>query len=236
MAHISRKELKKDEVRETFAHGAEAVLSHQQLAIYLVIAALVIGLGFYGWKTYNERQTVKASALFDDAMKDFQARIVAPGEQAQPGELTYSDEKMKFRDAARNSPMWRRNIPARIPDSSGNITKRSVSNSSARTTMRRSFCKALPTAATTSSQLWQAGAGESRRPHQPVRGGGQAVSAASRQADRAGAQTSGAARAGRALRAKKSLPGRQVFRADQVRLPRHADRTTSRTRTRAFAR
>ena len=102
MAHISRRELKKDEVRETFAHGAEAVLSHQQLAIYIVIAAIVVAGGFYGWKTYTERQTVKASALFDDAMKDFQARETAPGEQAQPGETTYSDEKTKYSDAAKN--------------------------------------------------------------------------------------------------------------------------------------
>ncbi len=45
LAHISRKELKKDEVRETFAHGAEAVMLHQQLTMWLVIAALAIGRG-----------------------------------------------------------------------------------------------------------------------------------------------------------------------------------------------
>ena len=41
MAHISRKELKKDAVRDTFAHGADAVLAHQQQTIYLVIAGLI---------------------------------------------------------------------------------------------------------------------------------------------------------------------------------------------------
>ena len=45
MAHISRKELKKDEVRETFAHGAEAVMLHQQLTMWLVVAALAIAVG-----------------------------------------------------------------------------------------------------------------------------------------------------------------------------------------------
>jgi len=98
--HISRKELKKDEVRETLAHGAEAVLSHQQLTLYLVIAAIVVALGIFGWKTYAERQTVKASAAFDEAMKVFQARIRTPGEPAMPGEVTYVDEKNKFTDAA----------------------------------------------------------------------------------------------------------------------------------------
>ncbi len=101
MAHISRKELKKDEVRDTFAHGAEALLSHQQLTMYIIIVALVGALGFFGWKTYSERQTVRASAAFDDAMKDFQARVIAPGESTQPGELTYVDEKMKYGDASK---------------------------------------------------------------------------------------------------------------------------------------
>lgn len=101
MAHISRKELKKDEIRDTFAHGAEALLSHQQLTMYIIIVALVGALGFFGWKTYSERQTVRASAAFDDAMKDFQARVIAPGESTQPGELTYVDEKMKYGDASK---------------------------------------------------------------------------------------------------------------------------------------
>ena len=101
MAHISRKELKKDELRETFAHGAEALLSHQQFAMYVIIAALLAATGFFGWKTYNERQTVRATAAFDDAMKDFQARVVAQGEAAQPGELTYVDEKMKYGDSSK---------------------------------------------------------------------------------------------------------------------------------------
>ena len=98
--HISRKELKKDEVRETFVHGADAVLSHQTLTAYLLVAAIVVGLGFFGWKTYAERQTVKASAAFDDAMKIFQARVRAPGEPAEPTEVTYVEEKNKWADAA----------------------------------------------------------------------------------------------------------------------------------------
>jgi predicted negative regulator of RcsB-dependent stress response len=101
LAHISRKELKKDEVRETFAHGAEAVMLHKQLTTWLVVAALAVAVGFFGWKTYSERQTVRASAAFDDAMKVFQARTIAPGEPTQPGELTFVDEKVKFGEAAK---------------------------------------------------------------------------------------------------------------------------------------
>ena len=98
--HISRRDLKKDEVRETFAHGADAVLSHQSLTAYILLAAIVIALGIFGWRTYAERQTVKASAAFGDAMKTFQARVRAPGEPAEPTEVTYVDQKNKWADAA----------------------------------------------------------------------------------------------------------------------------------------
>ena len=96
MAHISRKELKKDEVRDTFERGAEAVLSHQQLTTYLVIAAVVVIVCVFGWKTYAQRQTVKAFAALDDAMKVFQTPIGVP---AAPGEVTYTDPSKKFADA-----------------------------------------------------------------------------------------------------------------------------------------
>jgi TolA-binding protein len=100
VAHISRKELKTDEVRQTLAHGAEAVLSHQQLTTYIILAAIIVAAAIFGWRTYSERQTVKASAAFDDAMKVFEARIRTASEPAEPGEVTYVDEKMKFTDAA----------------------------------------------------------------------------------------------------------------------------------------
>ncbi len=96
--HISRRELKKDEVRETLAHGAEALLSHRQFTLYLLIAAIVAALGVYGWKAYTERQTVKAAAAFDAAMRIFQAPVGAP---PAPGEVAYADENKKFTEAAR---------------------------------------------------------------------------------------------------------------------------------------
>jgi hypothetical protein len=99
--HISRRELKKDEVRETLAHGVEEVLTHQKLFAYVVFAAVAVALAVFGWKFYTERQTVKASAAFDDAMKIFQSRIRTPGEPAEPGETTYVDEKNKWQDAAK---------------------------------------------------------------------------------------------------------------------------------------
>jgi predicted negative regulator of RcsB-dependent stress response len=100
LAHISRKELKKNEFRATFEHGAEAVLSHQQLTMYLLGAAVLIALGVFGWRTYTQRQTMKASAAFNSAMEVYEAPIVPPGQPSVPGSPSYTDEKVKFTDAA----------------------------------------------------------------------------------------------------------------------------------------
>jgi len=98
--HISRKELKKDEVRETLAHGAEAVLSHQQATTYLLVAAILVAAGFFGWRTYSDRQTAKASVEMDAALKVFQAPTGSIGVPPIPGGVTYPDDKTKFTQAA----------------------------------------------------------------------------------------------------------------------------------------
>ena len=97
--HILRKDLKKDEIREKLVSGVESVASHQQALWIVVTAALVVALAVFGWNSYARRQTAKASAALDDAMKVFQARIRASGEPADPVEITYLDEKNKFTDA-----------------------------------------------------------------------------------------------------------------------------------------
>ena len=96
MAHISRKELKKDEVRDTLAHGAEAVLSHQRSTLYIVAVAVIVALGIYGWRTYSERQEVQSSAEFYNAMSVFNAAVGPP---TTPGQLAYGDANKKFADA-----------------------------------------------------------------------------------------------------------------------------------------
>jgi predicted negative regulator of RcsB-dependent stress response len=98
--HISRKELKKDEVRDTLVHGADIVFGHQQITLFIVIIAVLAALGVFGWRTYAERQTVKASAGYVDAMRVFQARIRTPLDPQVPGEVSYVDEKNKYADAA----------------------------------------------------------------------------------------------------------------------------------------
>lgn len=97
LAHISRRELKKDEVRETIAHGAEAVLSHQQATTYILAAAIIIAALVWGWWTYAQRQTAKGAAAFDEAMKVFNApagpEITVP---PQAGELMFPNDQAKF--------------------------------------------------------------------------------------------------------------------------------------------
>ena len=113
--HISRKELKKDEVRDTLAHGADIVFGHQQIALYIVIIAVLAALGVFGWRTYAERQTVKAAAGYSDAMRVFQARIRTPLDPQVPGEVSYVDEKNKYTDAAQKFGDVAKNYPRTHP-------------------------------------------------------------------------------------------------------------------------
>jgi predicted negative regulator of RcsB-dependent stress response len=97
--HISRKELKHDRVRESIEHGAEAVFSHTRIASILLLAAIVLLCGYYGWKIYSDRQTAQAQAAFDDAMKIFNAQILLPGQPGSPGEVSYTDPAQRSQDA-----------------------------------------------------------------------------------------------------------------------------------------
>ncbi|MBI1750029.1 MAG: tetratricopeptide repeat protein [Acidobacteria bacterium] len=99
--HISRKELKQDKIAETFVHGVEAVESHLKQAWMIGGAVLVIVLAVFGWRFYSERQTVKATAALEEAMKIFSARIRTAGEPEEPGEITYVEDKFKYMDAAK---------------------------------------------------------------------------------------------------------------------------------------
>jgi len=99
--HISRKDLKKDEVRETFAHGAEAVALHKRGFTEIVTVVLLIAVAVFGWRWYTQWQTGKASIELADAMKIYNARIRQAGEPVNPGEPSYFDEKIKYDDAAK---------------------------------------------------------------------------------------------------------------------------------------
>lgn len=92
--HISRKELKQDKIRESFEHGAEAVYSHSRLAGIVVAIALVVVIGYAGWKFYSDRQTLQASVAMDDAMKTYNARVGLPN-PADPADIAFSTEQAR---------------------------------------------------------------------------------------------------------------------------------------------
>lgn len=93
--HISRKELKHDKIRESFEHGAEAVYSHSQVVGILVAVVLAIVIGYAGWKFYSDRQTLKASADLDDAMKTYNARIGLTNSSAESGDISFPSEQAR---------------------------------------------------------------------------------------------------------------------------------------------
>ncbi len=112
--HLTRKELKQDKVRETFEHGAEAVLGHKQLALYVVLALLVVGGAFLGWKAYSDNQNSKAQVEFDEALKIYNAPLANAGQPVMPGQLTYptiaeraQDAETKFAGVAAKFPSTR---------------------------------------------------------------------------------------------------------------------------------
>jgi tetratricopeptide (TPR) repeat protein len=116
--HISRKELKKDEIRETLAHGAEVVASHQRQVWMLVAIAVVVVGAVLGWRFYTQRLTTRASAGLSDAMKIYQAPIRGVNDATYPGEITYVDPKNKFSDAAKRftqvADQFSRTRPGRV--------------------------------------------------------------------------------------------------------------------------
>jgi tetratricopeptide (TPR) repeat protein len=99
--HISRKELKTDEVRETLIHGAEAALSHQKIVLWGLVSLIVLAAGVLGWRIYSQRQDVKSWAAFEEAGKIFQARIRQANETPDPSEVTYLQETSKYEDAVK---------------------------------------------------------------------------------------------------------------------------------------
>jgi predicted negative regulator of RcsB-dependent stress response len=97
--HISRKELKQDKVRETFEHGAEAVLSHTRLASIGLLVLILGASAYLGWKFYSERKTAQAQVALDEGMKIFNATIAVPGQPTMPGEITYPDAAQRAQAA-----------------------------------------------------------------------------------------------------------------------------------------
>ena len=94
--HISRKELKTDKIHDAIEHGAEAVYSHKQITLGILLVILAVALVYAGWTIYHDRQTAAASAGLDTALKAYNGHI-GPG--SDPGEPSYPDEAARATDA-----------------------------------------------------------------------------------------------------------------------------------------
>jgi predicted negative regulator of RcsB-dependent stress response len=97
--HISRKELKQDKIHDAIEHGAEAVFSHTTVLAAAVLAVVVVAVGYFSWRFYNDRQTVQATAALDLATKAYSARIGAAPDPNDPGEAFYPTELARAEDA-----------------------------------------------------------------------------------------------------------------------------------------
>jgi predicted negative regulator of RcsB-dependent stress response len=97
--HMSRKELKQDKIHDALEHSAEAVYSHKQTALTVLLVVLVVVAAYGGWSVYHERQTASASAEFDTAMKAYSGHIGPSPDPAEAGEPSYADEAARSNDA-----------------------------------------------------------------------------------------------------------------------------------------
>jgi hypothetical protein len=97
--HISRKELKQDKIHDAIEHGAEAVFSHTTVLAAAVLAVVIVVVGYFGWRFYNDRKTVQATAALDIATKAYTARIGATPDPSDPGEPFYPTETARAEDA-----------------------------------------------------------------------------------------------------------------------------------------
>ncbi len=127
--HISRKELKQDKIHDAFEHGAEAVYSHKQVALIIVLVVAVFAAGYAGWSVYVDRQTAAASAAFDTAMKAYSGHIGA-ADPAGPGEASYPDEAARSNDAEIKFSMVADKYPNTNSRTTGTVLRGVVSGGS----------------------------------------------------------------------------------------------------------
>ncbi|MGH9742362.1 MAG: tetratricopeptide repeat protein [Candidatus Acidiferrum sp.] len=98
--HISRKELKQDKIHDAIEHGAEVVFSHTTILALAILAIAIVAVSYAGWHFYMDRQTVRASAALDVAMKAYSARVGTTPDPSDPGETLYPTEQARAEDAS----------------------------------------------------------------------------------------------------------------------------------------
>ena len=113
--HISRKELKQDKIHDAIEHGAEAVFSHTTVLVAAILAVVIVGVGYAGWRFYSDRKTVQATAALDVATKAYTARVGATPDPNDPGEPFYPTETARAEDAAQKFSAVAEKYPSTNP-------------------------------------------------------------------------------------------------------------------------
>ncbi len=99
MAHISRKELKKDEFRDSIETSYEFLSTHKKAIVQVVVVVIVVAAGVLGWRYYSGQKTAKASAAYAAAVRLYDAHVQGSNDQPIPGELTYPSDTAKYQAA-----------------------------------------------------------------------------------------------------------------------------------------
>ncbi len=100
MAHISRHELKEDELQSTYEEFEEFVKQNwRQIATVAGIVIVVAGLAL-GLKTYQDRREAEANEALGAALKSFRAYVgETPQNALMPGLQTYATQQEKYKKA-----------------------------------------------------------------------------------------------------------------------------------------
>ncbi len=96
MAHITRRELKKDEFRDTLEHGVEVLSTHKRLIWQVAIVVVVVAGAIFGWRYFSSHRNTQAATALAAAMKPYTAQVVAPGQSPPPGVETYPSDTAKY--------------------------------------------------------------------------------------------------------------------------------------------
>jgi predicted negative regulator of RcsB-dependent stress response len=113
--HISRKELKTDKIHDAIEHSAEAVYSHKQMTLVVLLVILVVVVAYGGWTIYNDRQTAAASVAFDTAMKAYSGHVGSTPDPAEASDINYPDEAARARDAGQKFSVVADKYPSTNP-------------------------------------------------------------------------------------------------------------------------
>lgn len=96
MPHITRRELKTDEFRDTLNRGAELLREHQEWIWKTAVVLVIFGAAVFGWRYYSSHRTAQADAALAGAMKIYDAPVSASSQNVPPGQPVFPNDQAKF--------------------------------------------------------------------------------------------------------------------------------------------